>query len=240
MKTSAFHLIIIILLTLCFYHKLLGQDPKQHCQSNENFLAYNSKLSFKSNVRSIEFDRYSYSSDITFYKTNYIAASMSMNEKELDPKSSINLIFSSERNLGYMNNSNNFESLCLLGPSPFTASSMSIKRIEFGLEPNINKSFSSERNLDYMNNSNNIVTFCLPSPSPTVGETVGKFFWGVLVGAVIGTAMALVMTSGEETTYVPGVGTVTTGNRDTSMDSMVPVIITACGLVGGIMFAIKW
>lgn len=194
MKTSASRLILLIFLTLCFYQKILGQDPSQDYQSHEYYLIRNSNLSFISNVRSFELCRYSNSSEITLDKTNLTPPSMSINE------------------------------------------------IEAGLKSNINMIFSSKKNLGYINNSNNLVTLYLPNPSPTVneaGRTVGKFFLGVLVGAGIGTAIALIAVSEEEVVQTPS-GPMTTGSRDTSMDSFAPWLIVGGGLIGGIMFAIKW
>jgi hypothetical protein len=194
MKISTFHLILLIILTLCYYQKILGQDPSQHSQSYEYYLTCNSNLSFMSNMRSFEPFRNSNSSEITLDKSNFTPPSMSINESDAGIKSSINLILSSEKNLGYINN------------------------------------------------SNNLVTLYLPNPSPTVKEnrrTVGKFFLGALVGAGIGTALALVMISQEKTDFVNG-SAYTTGSRDTSMDSMAPLLIAGSSLLCGIMFAIKW
>jgi hypothetical protein len=105
-------------LVLNCYQKILEQNPSQHYQSHEYYLTCNSNLSFRSNMRSFEPCRNSNSSEITLDKSNFTAPRMSINEIEAGLKSNINLIFSSEKNLGYFNNSNNLVSLYLPNPSP--------------------------------------------------------------------------------------------------------------------------
>jgi hypothetical protein len=182
-------------LVLNCYQKILRQDPIQHYQSHEYYLTCYSDLSFMSNMRSFEPFRNSNSSEITLDKSN------------------------------------------------FTPPSMSINKIEAGIKSNIKFIFSSEKNLGYITNSNNLLPLSIPNPLPAVkenGRTVGKFFLGALVGAGIGTAIALVMVSQEKSDYTPGVGYTTTGSRDNSMDSFAPWLIAGGSLICGIMFAIKW
>jgi hypothetical protein len=105
-------------LVLNSYQKIPGQDPSQHYQSHEYYLTCNSDLSFMSNMRSFVPCRNSNSSEITLEKSNFTPPSMSINEIEAGLKSNINLIFSSEKNLGHINNSNNLVTLYLPDPSP--------------------------------------------------------------------------------------------------------------------------
>jgi hypothetical protein len=195
MKISVCYLILLIYLSCCSDQCIFGQDPSQNYQSPDYYLTCNSNLSFKFNVRSFESGRYQNSSEITLDKTIFSPTSTSINEIKTGLKTNINLIFSSEKSLGYINSSNNL------------------------------------MNLD------------LPNPYPSVkehGSRVGKFFLGALVGAAVGTATVLIVSSKEETSYTPGVGYSTNGSRDTSMDGAAPWIIAGSTLMGGIMFAIKW
>lgn len=192
MKNSIFHSILIIFLTLSFSQNLIAQVSNQQYLSHENYLARNGNLPFKSSVHSVEFCRFSNSSEVTLDITRLTPQSISNTEIKAGQLSNVNLIF------------------------PY------------------------ERNLSFINNSNHLAPFYSPNPTPSVGKTIGKFFLGFLAGAAIGTSIFAIASSEEKMEYVPGVGTVGTGTRDTSMDFMGPVLILGGGLLGGIMFAIKW